>query len=313
MVEVNKIYWEDCLETMKKIKERSINLIIGDPPYFKVKGKFDFIWKSFDDYLKDVEKWAIGCKRILADNGTLFWYGHAKKIAYTQVIFDKYFNLENNLVWNKAEKDGLFGQTGSDTIRSFPPCTERILMYSNEIEMTGLEKIKLDTNNFCPLRQYFKEFQNDLKLSIKQINDLLGHRKAEHAFYWNSTQWDLPTKETYLELCKLPKTTKFLRREYEDLRREFNNRFNLNEVLNFRFKSSYYEHDTVKSEELTRALVLTCSRPNDLVYIPFVGSGTECAMAIKEGRRFIGSEIEPEYIAIANKRTEREKAKLSLF
>ena len=53
-----------------------------------------------DPYFLDllfVEKWAVECKRLLADNGTLFWYGHAKKIAYTQIIFDKYFNLENNI------------------------------------------------------------------------------------------------------------------------------------------------------------------------------------------------------------------------
>ena len=80
-----------------QLPDKSVQLIIADPPYFEVKGEFDFIWKSFDDYLKDVEKWAIECKRLLADNGTLFWYGHAKKIAYAQIIFDKYFNLENNI------------------------------------------------------------------------------------------------------------------------------------------------------------------------------------------------------------------------
>jgi hypothetical protein len=32
-------------------------------------------------YLKDCVKWIIECKRLLADNGTLFWYGYAKNIA----------------------------------------------------------------------------------------------------------------------------------------------------------------------------------------------------------------------------------------
>jgi len=41
-MEINKIYTECCLETMKRIKEKSINLIIADPPYYKVKGEFDF-------------------------------------------------------------------------------------------------------------------------------------------------------------------------------------------------------------------------------------------------------------------------------
>ena len=69
------------------LPDKCANLIIADPPYYKVKGDFDFVWNSFEDYLKDVEKWAIECKRLLADNGTLLWYGDAKNIAYAQPIF----------------------------------------------------------------------------------------------------------------------------------------------------------------------------------------------------------------------------------
>ena len=86
-MKLNKVYLGDW--TNNQIEDKSVELIIADPPYFQVKGEFDFVWDSFDDYLKDVEKWAIECKRVLADNGTLFWYGDAKKIAYTQIILEK--------------------------------------------------------------------------------------------------------------------------------------------------------------------------------------------------------------------------------
>ena len=49
-------------------------------------------------------------------------------------------------------------------------------------------------------------------------------------------------------------------------------------------------HPTQKPEDLTRSLILTCSRPNDFVVVPFAGSGTECAMSVKEGRKSIGFE-----------------------
>jgi len=326
LIEVNRIYHCDWMKN--GLPDKCANLIIGDPPYFEVKGEFDFIWESFDDYLQDVERWAIECKRLLADNGTLFWYGHAKKIAYSQVIFDKYFNLENNICieFNRQTKKGV------SEFRCFAPVSERILMYSNEVIMTGLEKIKLDVNNFTPLRQYFKEFQDDIGLSLKQINNLLGHRKAEHAFYWNSTQWDLPTPETYAELLKIPQTNGFLRREYEDLRREyedlrreyedlrreyedlrrpFNNYLKLFDVMRFDQEAHItgnYDHDTCKPETLTRALILTCSNPGDLVLVPFAGSGTECAMAAKEGRRFIGYDINQRYVDMANDRANREQS-----
>jgi len=317
-LEVNKIYHDDWMNN--QLPDKSVQLIIADPPYFEVKGSFDFVWKSFDEYLIDVEKWAKECKRLLADNGTLFWYGHAKKIAYAQIIFDKYFNLENNIAieFNRQTKKGV------ELFRCFAPVSERLLMYSNETIMTGLEAIKLDINNFQPLRQYFKELQEFIGLGLKKINETLGHRKAEHGFYHSSTQWDLPIIETYNELIKHFKIDKWegfkeyetLRQEYETLRRPFNNFKKLFDVMSFDQEAHItgkYEHDTCKPETLTRALILTCSRENDLVFVPFAGSGTEVAMAIKEGRKAIGFDIEEKYVEMGNKRTEIIKSQPSLF
>ena len=126
-----KIYHDDWMNN--GLPDKSVQLIIADPPYFETKGEFDFVWNTFEEYLKDVEKWANECKRLLAENGTLYWFGGSKKIAYTQIIFDKYFGLVNNLVWEKAEAGGLFGSTGSEQLRSYPNSTERILMYSNDV------------------------------------------------------------------------------------------------------------------------------------------------------------------------------------
>ena len=91
----------DCEEFMKDLPDKSFDLIIVDPPYYETKGEFDFIWKSFDDYLSDVEIWANELKRISKDSASLFWWGNSKKIAYTQIILDKYFNLENSMIWEK--------------------------------------------------------------------------------------------------------------------------------------------------------------------------------------------------------------------
>ena len=322
-MEKNTIHHADWMTN--NLPDGSVNLIVADPPYFEVRGDFDFVWDSFDDYLKDVEKWAIECKRLLAENGTLFWYGDDKRIAYAQIIFDKYFNLVNHLIWHKGEN--FMGLNKSDGLRSFAPCTERILMYSNEVNQTGLERIKLDVNNFQTLRNHFKEMQSFIGLSLKKINDTFGHRRAEHAFYWKSTQWDLPTLETFNELIQQFKINEWdsfreyedlrreyedLRREYEDLRRPFDNFLNLNEVMRFNNESAMhteYKHPTRKPEKLTRALLLTCSRPGDFVLVPFAGSGTECAMAKKENREFIGFEIDEKYHAVAMQRLSDQEEK----
>lgn len=314
-MELNKIYHGDF--TTNTLPDKCANLIIADPPYFEVKGAFDFVWKDFKEYLQDVDKWARECARLLADNGTLFWFGDAKNIAYSQVILDERLNLVNNLVWEKAEADGLFGSTGSEQLRSFPKSTERILMYSKETEVTDLEAIKLDMNNFIELREYFKQLQAFIGMSLKKINERLGHRKAEHCFYHSSTQWDLPTDETYNQLIEafgidkwegykdirdLRLDYNYLREQYEIRRRPFNNFMRSTEVLKVRFTPSEFDHETVKPEKLARLLIKTCSRPNDLVVVPFAGSGTECAMAAKEGRRFIGWDVEQKYVEMSNNR-----------
>ena len=312
-MELNKIYHDDWMNN--QLPDKSVQLIIADPPYFEVKGSFDFVWKSFDDYLKDVEKWAIECKRVLADNGTLLWYGNSKKIAYSQIIFDKHFNLINNLVWNKGSFMGL---EESEGLRSFAPCTERILMY-------GLEREDLTGKHYEPIKFYFWDEYEKSGLTLKTANQLMclattGANLAGELFGKNRDRFVFPTKEKYTMLQKsgfFSKEYEELRKEYEELRRPFVNDFKLQEVINYGNEATKtgakYDHDTVKPEKLTRALILTCSRPNDLVFIPFAGSGTEVAMAIKEGRNAIGFDIELKYVEMGNKRTDIIKAQPSFL
>lgn len=93
------------------------------------------------------------------------------------------------------------------------------------------------------------------------------------------------------------------------MKRHFDNFLDLQEVVEFSNEAtktgSKYDHDTVKPETLTRALILTTTRENDHIIIPFAGSGTECAMAIKEKRNFTGFDIEKKYVEIANQRIEK--------
>ena len=313
------------------LPDKCANLIIADPPYFEVKGAFDFVWNSFEDYLKDVEKWAIECKRILADNGTLFWYGHAKRIAYAQIIFDKHFNLINNLVWNKGSFMGL---EESEGLRSFAPCTERILMYgSKSQDTTGLDYVKAEfvsPNN--PISIYMKEEMKKYNITQRQIAKLFpsingGLTGCVHN--WLNGDGRAITKEHYEKIqlnfdCAfrkpyedLKKEYEELRKEYEELRRPFENSFKLQEIITYGNEATKtgakYDHDTCKPEKLTRALILTCSRKNDLVVVPFAGSGTEVAMSVKEGRKAIGYDIEKKYVDMSNKRIKTFKDAPSLF
>ena len=320
-MEVNKIHNINFLDNT--LPDKCAKLIIADPPYFEVKGAFDFVWSDMKAYLQDVEKWCLECKRLLADNGTLFWYGHAKNIAYAQVIFDMHFNLINNLVWDKGSFMGL---EESEGLRSFAPCTERILMYGSKAQdTTGLKEVEMEY--VAPRNPFALELKKARLKKGVSINQVAEYGK----FYGNVnhggavTNWErgynVPLKEQWQILCEnLPierKEYEELRKEYEELRRPFANYFKLQEIFRFSNEAvktgAKYDHDTVKPETLTRALIMTCSRINDLVVVPFAGSGTECAMSVKEGRKTIGFEITEKHAKMSNDRVQNILRQPSLF
>lgn len=63
-----------------------------------------------------------------------------------------------------------------------------------------------------------------------------------------------------------------------------------------------HQHPAPFPEPLARDHILSWSNPGDVVLDPFSGSGTTAKMARETGRRFIGIEVNPEYIEISRKR-----------
>jgi site-specific DNA-methyltransferase (adenine-specific) len=339
------IHQGDCLEFIYTLKPKSIKLIIIDPPYFEIKGHFDFIWKTFDDYLAFMDKVAQACKYALADNGSLFVFGHAKRIAYVQVIFDKYFNLENSLVWEVYDRQT---NKGIDQFRCFAPITERCLFYSNhnptEWDKTGLKLVMNDVNNFQTLRGYFKQVQEFIGSGKNTIIEKIG-QKADHCFRHSSTQWDLPTAETYAQLIAVFGIDKMdgfreyeslrleyeslrleyeslrleyesLRLEYESLRRPFNNVHRLTDVIRHSQEAHLtkeHDHDTVKPVGLISKLIQTCSNEGDLVADFFVGSGTTAEACERLNRDFVGCDLEQKYVDMTNERIRKIKQQHDLI
>jgi site-specific DNA-methyltransferase (adenine-specific) len=64
------------------------------------------------------------------------------------------------------------------------------------------------------------------------------------------------------------------------------------------------EHPTQKPEKLIAKLILASSNKGDVVFDPFLGSGTTSVVAKKLGRKFVGIEADERYAAIAEKRLE---------
>ncbi len=107
-LELNKIHVMDCLEGMKHIEERSIDVIVTSPPYNigkKYNGYDD--QRPRNEYLDWMEKVAKESKRILKDGGSFFlnvggkstdpWI--ATDVAYR---FRNHYTLQNLIHWVKS-------------------------------------------------------------------------------------------------------------------------------------------------------------------------------------------------------------------
>lgn len=264
MYQINKIHHADWMQN--GLPDKSVKLLIADPPYFEVKGEFDFVWKSFDDYLADVDRWAREASRLLADNGTLFWYGDARKIAYSQVILDRYFTLLNNIVWEKNECQTLRNEIAA--MRSFAPVTERILMYGRGEDKSALQMIADEPSFYMEIKTYLDQEHDKTGLSLKEITTKFGST-CSHYFGFSKrdkTQFAIPTREMYTKLqstghFNLPyetlvrdfdaKTQEYMGMGFEEKRRFFTLPYMITDVFHFSQESHLtqkYAHPTQKPE-----------------------------------------------------------------
>lgn len=72
------------------------------------------------------------------------------------------------------------------------------------------------------------------------------------------------------------------------------------------------DHPTQKPEKLLAKLILASSRPDEMVFDPFLGSGTTAVVARKLGRKFFGIEINEQYCCWGLARLEKAKTDPSI-
>ena len=103
-LELNKIYNEDCINGMKKIKSESVDIIICDPPY-NIGKDFgnDSDKQTMNDYLLWCDTWISECLRILKPHGTLYIYGFSENLAFIRTRIDCNVYVRW-LVWHYTNK-----------------------------------------------------------------------------------------------------------------------------------------------------------------------------------------------------------------
>jgi len=106
-METNKVYNEKVEDFIKTIKSNSIKLIIADVPYFNiVNDEWDNQWETLEEWIDWNTTWLTECKRVLTDDGSLYYYGNTNHISYIKIKLDKILKYKNWITWCKKRGRG---------------------------------------------------------------------------------------------------------------------------------------------------------------------------------------------------------------
>lgn len=276
-------------------------MVLTDPPYGTMKGidnKHDWdVVISPIDMFENID-------RVLRPNGKLVLF--SQQPFTTALINNQIRNIpfRYSAIWKK-ESPGNCRMAKSAMVSFY----EEILVFSKRPDA--------DLQRVHPLRDYFKKILQFIGAkSCNDINKILGHGKAAHCFYVDSTQFELCTKETYKELVSVFKIDEMegflsfesLQKVNEDYKNKNQSIFNLwqggktkSNVLEYPKDRGRF-HPTQKPVALLEDLIKTFSNEGDLVLDNCMGSGSTGVAAANTGRHFIGIEKDDKYFEIAKQR-----------
>ena len=99
---INKIYNECCLKTMSRMEDDLLDLIILDPPYYEVKGDFDFKFESRQSYFEFITQVLTTCVPKLKPTGSLFCYTSQEFSAEYDLLLRDILTIKNRIIWYRS-------------------------------------------------------------------------------------------------------------------------------------------------------------------------------------------------------------------
>lgn len=263
-MELNKIYNENNLDTLKRMPDNFIDLVVTSPPYDNL--------RDYNGYSFDFESLAKELFRIVKNGGVVVWVvndtttdGDRSGTSFKQALFFKEcgFKLFDVMIYRKR------GSRNTHTNR-YTNCFEYMfILTKGNIKTTNLIKIKRDSlvkkRSNVRTKDGKKIYEN--RKHYKVLDEIPDYNIWEFAVGFNNSTKDVIA----------------------------------------------YDHPAIFPEKLAARHIQSWSNEGDLVYDPFMGSGTTAKMCILLKRNFIGSEISEEYTNIANKRIEIYKNQTQIF
>lgn len=290
----DQILHGNCLEILPQIPDKSIDLVILDPPYWKViSEKWDYNWRTQEDYANWCQKWLREIARVIKISGSLYLFGYLRNLI---PLHNHLLNLgllfRQQIIIDKGIR--AIGGRATKGYKMFPNVTESLLFFVG------------DSKPF--IKQLLKKRQKELKLTAQEINRQLGVKENGGGMWSLYTGQNIlaqiPTKEMWEKLQEILQ----FQYPYEDIAPVFNIEMGITDVwgdIDFYEEKRY--HPTQKPVKLMERIIKASSNEEMVVLDPFLGCGSTAIACQKLGRYFIGIEQEENYVKIAQQRLEQVK------
>ncbi len=277
-MEINKIYNEDCLLTMNKMDNDFIDLTVTSPPYDDL--------RTYNGYSFNFEKIAKELYRVTKPGGMVVWVvgdsikdGSESLTSFKQAIYFKEqcgFNIHDTMIYQKA------GPRFPEKIRYAQIFEYMFVLSKGKPSTTNI--IMDRPNKWAGWTNWGNNAHRVKTGEMKAVKDAKRYKKFGSRF----NSW--PPLEVMDEEDIL---------YYISTGMKYEARLNVSVYANgFGFGTkdkSAYKHAAIFPEQLVEDHIITWSNRKNLVYDPFMGSGTTAKLAILLDRNYIGSEISTEY------------------
>lgn len=258
-----KLYQGDCLEVMKKMEDCCIDLTVTSPPYDNLRTYNGNISQwSFEKFQKIAEE----LYRVTKQGGVVVW-----------------------IVGDATIK-------GSETGTSFKQA-----LYFKKIGF-NLHDTMIYQKNSLPMNhnRYEQDFEYMFVFSKGKPNTFNPIR----------IPCKYPEKETARQHSYFSETDEKMRKARSGKKRKPVGKDKIKGNIwyyatgkNHSTKDEIaFQHPAIFPEQLVNDHIISWSKPHDIIFDPFMGSGTTGKIALLNNRHFIGIELDSTYFSIAEQR-----------
>ena len=274
------VYHGDCLDVLPQLPDNSVDLILTDPPYFKVKGDaWDNQWNTPADFLAWLDRVLVEFARILKPNGSLYLFASSQMSARVECLTATRFEVLSSIVWRKNE--GTHRRADRETLREWRSQSERIVFAAPSVASTV---------------EYLRAECAAAGLSAERLSGLLGFKESSGSIgprRYLSIEGFAPISREHYEVLR--RETGRFSADYDAVYRAFSvgTASQYTDVWDFDTVPNHPgKHVCEKPAAMLRHMISASSKPGAVVLDAFGGSGSTAQAARELGRSAISIELD---------------------